>query len=144
MDRTPHSIECHASLTAACALIDRLGVSLLVVTTDGRVSGLITARDVQVAHRLMGRREHPPSVADLCPLPVYVAQVDEPLDHVLLEMADRELSSAVVADQRGKVAGVLTAPIVCQSLAMTLRGQVPVRFRFALRAVGEPEGRPRG
>ena len=62
-------------------------------------------------------------------MPAYVAEAAEPLDVVLDEMADRQLSSVVVVDHSGQLLGILTLTDVCRLFARALEGRYPQKSR---------------
>jgi CBS domain-containing protein len=119
------SVEEHEKVGAAIDLMTRSGSEQLPVTRQGKVAGSVSARDLHAATFLARHDAARLQVRDLCPALVYVAQLDEPLDQVLLEMADRQLASAVVVDAQGSVVGVFTAATVCYLCGMSLRGRTP-------------------
>ncbi len=93
----------------------------LPVLSNGKIAGVITDRDIQVAGSLTGDRVVPLLVREACHMPAYVAARDDPLDEVLEEMAERQLSSVVVVDHRGKLIGIVTLSNVCRLLVLAVR-----------------------
>ncbi len=63
-------------------------------------------------------------VQDLYVADPYVVSVDEPIENVLLTMADRHIGSAVVT-KGGKLAGVFTAVDACRCFGDYLRERYP-------------------
>jgi CBS domain-containing protein len=126
-----HSLDEQARVGVAIELMNRCSAELLPVTRDGRVIGVISGRDL---HAAVVHNAHRLRLCELCPAPAYVAALDEPLDDVLMEMANRDLASAVVVDARGRVVGVLTAANVCHLCQMCLRGKTPERVAWAIGA----------
>ncbi len=129
MTPLPFSIDIGEDIVSARVLMDERGIRHLPVTSNGKIAGLITNRDIQVAGALAGDRETPLLVREVCHMPAYVADVSEPLDNVLLEMADRQLSSAVIVDHRGKLSGIVTLTDVCRLYAEALTGRFPTKSR---------------
>jgi len=125
----PYSIDVGEDIVSARVLMDERGIRHLPVTTGGKIAGVITDRDILVAGALSGDREAPLLVREVCHMPAYVADAHERLDQVLLEMADRQLSSAVIVDHRGQLAGILTLSDVCRLYAEALAGQFPEKSR---------------
>jgi CBS domain-containing protein len=129
MTQFPYSIDLGEDVVTARVLMDEHGVHHLPVTSEGKIAGVITVRDIQVAGSLAPERNGSLLVREVCHMPAYVADISEPLDGVLLEMADRELSSAVVVDHQGRLAGILTLTDVCRLYARALEGHFPVKSR---------------
>ena len=121
----PYSIDIGEDLVTARVLMEERGIRHLPVIAGGKIAGVITDRDIVIAGALMGDREAPLLVREVCHMPAYVAEVSDQLDRVLLEMADRHLSAAVVVDHRGHLAGILTIGDVCRLYAETLIGRFP-------------------
>ena len=66
-----------------------------------------------------------PSVRDLCGgRPAYVVKLSEPLDRVLLHMADQGVDAALVVKD-GKLAGIFTVSDACQQFGKLLRTLFP-------------------
>ncbi|MFO0571468.1 MAG: CBS domain-containing protein [Polyangiaceae bacterium] len=135
MTPLPHSIDIGEDVVTARVLMDEHGIHHLPVTSNGKIAGVITVRDIQVAGALAPERDAALLVREVCHMPAYVAEAADPLDVVLLEMADRQLSSAVVVDHHGKLAGILTLTDVCRLYAASLEGRFPHKSRPLNRAI---------
>jgi acetoin utilization protein AcuB len=122
MTPMPHSIDVGEDIVSARVLMSEHDIRHLPVLSNGKIAGVITDRDIQVAGSLSGDRIVPLLVREACHMPAYVAAQDEPLDAVLEEMAERQLSSVVVVDHRGKLVGIVTLSDVCRLLVVALRG----------------------
>lgn len=129
MTPLPHSIDIGEDVVTARVVMEEHGIHHLPVTSNGKIAGVITVRDIQVAGALAPERDGPLLVREVCHMPAYVADVSDPLDVVLLEMAERQLSSAVVVDHRGKLSGILTLTDVCRLYASALEGRYPHKSR---------------
>lgn len=123
MTPLPYSIDINEDVVSARVLMDERGIRHLPVTSGGKIAGLVTDRDLHVAGSLAGDRGGPLLVREVAHMPAYVAEGNQPLDEVLEEMAERQLSSAVVVDHRGKLAGIFTLTDVCRLLMAQLRGR---------------------
>ena len=129
MTAAPYAIDVDEDVVTARVVMTEHGIRHLPVTSNGKIAGVITDRDIQVAGALAGEREAPLLVREVCHMPAYVAESSEALDSVLLEMAARQLSSTVVVDHSGKLAGILTLTDVCRLFADALQGRYPMRSR---------------
>lgn len=132
MTPLPHSIDIGEDVVTARVLMEEHGIHHLPVTSNGKIAGVITVRDIQVAGSLAPERDGALLVREVCHMPAYVADAADPLDVVLFEMADRQLSSAVVVDHRGQLAGILTLTDVCRLYARALEGRFPQKSRPAI------------
>ncbi len=122
----PYSVDLDASFEEASELMGHHNVRHLPVTNGLAVVGVITDRDLISASNL-----HPTpasagrlSVRDLYISDPYIVSVDEPLDKVLLTMAERHIGSAIVT-KADKLVGMFTAVDACRSFGEYLREQFP-------------------
>jgi acetoin utilization protein AcuB len=122
----PYSVDLEASFDEASELMGHHNVHHLPVTRDNEVVGVITDKDLTSATGV-----HPPtggsvalSVRDLYRADPYIVSVDEPLDDVLLTMAERHIDSAIVT-KAGKLVGMFTATDACRTFGEYLRGRFP-------------------
>lgn len=118
----PYSVTLDASFDQASDLMGHHNVRHLPVTDGHTVVGVITDRDLTSAmqvHEQSGNVGEL-SVRDLYIPDPYVVSVDEPLDNVLLTMAERHIGSAIVT-KAGKLVGMFTTVDVCRSFGEYLR-----------------------
>ena len=122
----PYSIDLDASFDEASELMGRHDVHHLTVTRDHRVVGVITERDMTSAMQLRSNLNDSAglSVRDLYIADPYIVSVDEPLDNVLLTMAERHIGSAIVT-KAGKLVGMFTSVDACRSFGSYLREHFP-------------------
>ncbi|MFQ5643606.1 MAG: CBS domain-containing protein [Thiogranum sp.] len=122
----PYSVDLEASFDEASELMGRHNVRHLPVTSDHNVVGVITDRDMTSAMNLRSSSGDSGglTVKDLYMSDPYIVSVDEPLDNVLLTMAERHIGSVIVT-RAGKLAGMFTAVDACRSYGEYLRGQFP-------------------
>ena len=94
----------------------------LPVVDASRLVGILSDRDIAAMENdadsgdLFDRLR----VRDVCSLDFYAVEPEEPVDRVLLEMAERRIGSVVVTDG-GKVEGLFTATDACRCYAEHLR-----------------------
>jgi len=103
----PYSIDAGAFIEEARSLLEDRGIRHLPVTSERKLVGIVTDRDIKLSlDPLLGiapaRR-----VRDIMTDDPYVVGSDEPLDNVLLEMAGRRIGCVVVVG-RGVVQGIFT------------------------------------
>lgn len=120
----PYSIDAEESLHEAHEMMEQHRIRHLPVTRGGKLAGVVSDRDVAVARMLLkahGSAEL--SVWSICTHDPFVVDIDERVDRVADAMADRRISSAIVA-KNDKLAGILTSTDVYRAYAETLRCQV--------------------
>jgi acetoin utilization protein AcuB len=122
----PYSVDHNASLDFAQKLMEQREVRHLPVTEEQGLVGLITERDLRAAQRLHS------SLADQRELTVndvyisdpYIVDLHEPLERVLLTMAERHIGSAIVT-RSGKLVGMFTVVDACRCFGAFLRAHFP-------------------
>jgi acetoin utilization protein AcuB len=127
MTPSPYSIELDAPVRLAQGVMAEHGIRHLPVTDEkGDLVGILADRDLK--RSLDPSIGLPPKnelfVRDVCVLDPYVVDPWEPLDGVLLEMAERHVGSALVVEE-GKLVGIFTATDACRRFAEFLRAQFP-------------------
>jgi acetoin utilization protein AcuB len=125
MTDRPLSVEIDQTVRVAEDMMIDHEIRHLPVTESETLVGLVSDRDIAFTSNSpeSGLRDRV-RVRDVCSLEVYAVELDEPLDHVLLEMATRRIGSAIVTEN-GKVAGVFTATDACKYFADFLQSQFP-------------------
>lgn len=122
----PYSVDISASYEEASELMGRHDVRHLPVTDNHEVVGVLTDRDMTSAMQLHTRTggSGELGVRDLYIADPYIVSVDEPLDNVLLTMAERHIGSAIVT-KGGKLVGMFTSVDACRSFGQYLREHYP-------------------
>ena len=102
------TIEPSATLVDAAHRMRDANVGMLPIVEGGRVSGVITDRDIVV--RAVARDVNPASVrvADCATSEPVCAQPDWDLEHAMTVMADRQIGRLPVVDAAGTLVGVVT------------------------------------
>ena len=122
----PYSVDLEASFDEASELMGHHNVRRLPVTDECTVVGVITDRDMMSAMNLQSSSGASGSlnVRDLYMTDPYIVSVDEPLDNVLITMAQRHIGSAIVT-RAGKLVGMFTAVDACRCFGEYLREHFP-------------------
>jgi len=122
----PYSVERSAPVAEARHVMDQYKVRHLPVTNGHQLVGIITDRDLRSALALpMTRRVVSNlTVKDLYVPDAYVVDLNEPIETVLLTMAERQIGSALVT-RRGRLAGVFTAVDACRSFGEYIEENFP-------------------
>jgi acetoin utilization protein AcuB len=122
----PYSVDINATFDEASQLMGHHNVRHLPVTDNHVVVGMITDKDMTSAMQLQSKSGDSGglNVRDLYISNPYVVSVDEPLDNVLLTMAQRHIGSAIVT-KAGKLVGMFTSVDACRSFGEFLRQHFP-------------------
>jgi len=122
MTTFPYSIDAGASVAAAQEMMERHGIRHLPVTDAGDLVGIVTDRDIQ--HFLDPLVNYPVQreVRDIMVAHPYVVRPDEPLDEVLVTLAQRRIGCALVAEG-GQLSGIFTTTDAARLFAERLRGR---------------------
>lgn len=109
MTPLPHTIEASHSIHEAKAIMDMERIRHLPVTSDGRLVGMLSERDLKLAFAISATSDSTATihVGDVCNLEAYIADFSTPINDVLSIMIERKLGSALVT--RGeKLVGIVT------------------------------------
>lgn len=121
MTPAPTTISASAHLSAAQALMAKLGVNHLPVMDGSLVESIITDRDIKrftlPAHKLA--EDEDLLVSDIATTRAFVADKNDPLESVLRQMLRQHTAAVVVLDQ-GELAGIFTETDACRVLAELL------------------------
>ena len=120
----PYAVAIDATLAEAGSLMAEHNVHHLPVTDeDHEIVGILSNLDLMAVTK--GKRQGDRRrVKDVCVRDVYVVDLDEPIDNVVLTMADRHIGSAVVTRQ-GRLAGIFTWVDACRCFGEYLRAKRP-------------------
>lgn len=122
----PYSVEVTAPLLKAQQLMQEHAVRHLPVEDGLGLVGIITSRDITatLAMHTDQKVRNELTVKDVLAEDVYVVDLNESLDNVLLTMAERHIGSVIVT-RRGKLAGVFTSVDACRSFGEYLQENFP-------------------
>jgi len=120
----PYAVDVEASLAQAQDIMTEHAIRHLPVTEDGQLVGVLTDRDLHRSSNPLGtnRTQSDIPVREVVVSEPYVVELTERLDVVLLQMATRQIGSALVV-RRGKLVGIFTAIDACQGFGDYLRTQ---------------------
>lgn len=120
----PYWIDGQKCLLDAESMMSEHDISHLPVKDSGEIFGVVTKHDItQVKSEKIGVQD-PGNllVKDFCVLNPYIVDMNEPLDNVVLHMANHHIGSAIVV-KSGKLAGVFTVNDACMLFSDYLRSQ---------------------
>jgi CBS domain-containing protein len=126
MTPLPHTVEASHSIHEAKAIMDSEGIRHLPVTSEGRLVGMLSARDLKLAFAIAATTESSESinVGDVCNLDAYIAEFDTPLDHVLINLAEQRIGSVLVT-RNGKLVGIVTSTDIYRNYCELLKMAYP-------------------
>jgi len=122
----PYSIDREAPLQDAERLMKSQDIHHLPVTSAGRLVGVISIRDVELAispfNRLADNSEW--QVKDLCSDDAYIVNLHATVIDVLSEMSERHMDSALVT-KHDRLVGIITHSDVCRRFSELLQVWFP-------------------
>ena len=122
----PYSVGVDASFDEASELMGHHNVRHLPVIREHQVIGVITDRDMTSAMHVRAQSSDSAAlrVSDLYMADPYIVSIDEPIDNVLLTMAERHIGSAIVT-KAGKLVGIFTSVDACRIFGEYLHEHFP-------------------
>jgi CBS domain-containing protein len=102
-DRAWHMLPFLGTLNFPVAILEAMAMGLPVVSSDGRIEGMVTSWDIAkaVARRLTDLRQ-------ITTAPVVTTNADEPIEDAIRKMEDHRISALPVIDAEEKVIGLVT------------------------------------
>lgn len=114
----PHSIDVNQPIKDAMKMMDEHGFHHLPVTEDGRLTGVLSDRDIRFLDSPFSSASLDDDlyVKDVYTSRVFVVDIHDSLEDILLIMAQKHCGSALVT-KNGKLAGILTQNDVFRKFA---------------------------
>ena len=120
----PYSVDVDAPVDRARQLMYEHGVRHLAVTEGAELVGVVSERDL-LRLGVTDADTQGVKVRDIAKGDLYVVDLNERIDTVLLTMAERHIGSVMVT-RKGKLAGVFTMADACRTFGDYLRKQFPL------------------
>ena len=121
MTPLPITLSPDTSIQEAKRVMYQHSIRHLPVTEGKRLVGILTDRDLKLAHAVMKKDEiESASVADLCITEVYSCAPETPAQEVLDHMVKHHIGSAIIEGPDG-LAGVFTLSDACRALSSMLK-----------------------
>jgi acetoin utilization protein AcuB len=120
MTAIPHTIDADSNLIEAQSIMSRHGIRHLPVLLRSRLVGIISDRDIRHYVDPAVNLPRMCRVGDVMTPEPYVVAPNEPLDQVLLTMAERRIGCVVVASN-GTLEGIFTMTDASRLLGQRLR-----------------------
>ena len=115
MTPSPHAVHLQDRLTSAREKMTKVGARHLPVIEDGKVVGVLSDRDLQVALGFKHGNPKSLTVEDVYCADAYVTTPDANLSRVAMHMAEAKIGSAVVVEGDSLV-GIFTTTDACRAL----------------------------
>ncbi len=112
-------IEADASVFEAVKQMVEANVGSLLVTEDGKITGIVTERDYLRRVTLQGRTDKDTAVREIMSSPLIVATPETPIDECMALMTDQRIRHVPVVD-----GGEVVCVLACQEASL-LRQRVP-------------------
>jgi len=123
----PYSIDLDSRLSEARAMMCEHQVRHLPVTFEGKLAGVVTEHEIDLAVGPDPIPESQDLLVRAVAIPdAYTVDLHEPLDVVLMAMAERHIGSVLVT-RKGKLVGIFTSSDACRLLSEHLRTARPPR-----------------
>lgn len=119
----PYAVALDATVDEAERLIAEHNIHHIPVTDKHDIVGIVTSQDL-MSTGSGKRRQRTLRVKDVCSKDVYLVDLNEPIENVVLTMAERHIGSAIVTRQR-RLAGVFTWVDACRCFGEFLRANLP-------------------
>ena len=118
----PYSVTLNTLLSDARKLMKEHDVSHLPIIDEKKIVGIIARRDIRARKEIRLHTEDKNSlqVKDAYIAEPYIVDVNEPLENILLTMAEKRNSAALVV-KHGKLVGIFTYIDVCRYLGNYLK-----------------------
>lgn len=121
----PYTVNAADSAAVASRMMTDHAIRHLPVIDQGQLIGVVSDRDIRRALLGSGRTDAESlRVGDICALEVYVIDIGERLDSVLLHMYETHIGSALVMKE-DRLAGIFTMTDACHHFGELLRSRFP-------------------
>jgi len=124
MSSNPTSVDPSATVVEAAKLMRDEDVGSLPVVEDGRLTGVVTDRDIAVRAVAEGKDPQSTKVADVCSGDLVTIDPQQDLDEALRLMARHQVRRLPVVEEDGRLVGVVAQADVAQSGDDRKTGQV--------------------
>lgn len=119
----PILVESSTALDELEMLVKNSGVRHLPVVSDGKVTGIISDRDLRFYAGLSDAEKYQVTAEDIMsPNPVTVV-VGTPLDEAAFLMSQKKVGSVLVLEESGQLYGIFTATDALNALIELVRNQ---------------------
>lgn len=118
----PYSVDAREDLRTAHAMMKEHGIRHLPVMREGKLEGIVSERELEVALGVIGERdpEIELPVWSVCRKQPVTVELDASMVEVAELIANQHIGSVLVT-RKGKLAGIITTVDVCRAYAELMR-----------------------
>lgn len=122
----PYAVDAHEDLRTAHAMMHEHGIRHLPVMREGKLAGIVSSRELEVALELVTERDLDVQlpVWAVCKRDPYTVDLDASIADVADAMANQQIGSVLVT-RKGKLAGIITTVDICRAFAVLVRKESP-------------------
>jgi acetoin utilization protein AcuB len=122
----PYAVDAREDLRTAHAMMSEHAIRHLPVMREGKLAGVVSARELEVAMELMAERgpDVQLPVWAICKRDPVTVEIDAELADVADAMANQQIGSVLVT-RKGKLAGIITTVDICRAFAELVRKVAP-------------------
>ena len=124
MTAFPYTIDVSGTIDQAKAMVDEHDITHLPVVDGGRLAGITTKRDIELAAALAEKLGSRTAilVGDICIKDPFIIETTDSVLSVVSQMIRRQITSALVV-KNGRLVGIFTAHNVCKLLIQYILGK---------------------
>ena len=108
MTPDPRTVEPGATVTDAARAMAQADIGAVLVVEGGRVTGIVTDRDIVVRAVAEGRDPNSTSVADVCTTDPATLRVDQSVEDAIRLVRQENVRRIPIVDDGGRPAGVVS------------------------------------
>jgi acetoin utilization protein AcuB len=120
MTPTPHTVGPDQSLAIALELMRTHNIRHLPVRHEGRITGILSERDINFALRIERTNAEGLTVESALTPEVFSVLPSTPVADVAARMGSERIGCALVEDSLGKLLGIFTSVDACRVLAQQI------------------------
>jgi CBS domain-containing protein len=126
MMRTPASCTAETNLAAAVEILWNRNCGMLpIVNSEGKVTGVVTDRDICIALGTRNRRASEITVQEIQPAKLFACKADDDIQTALTILSDANVRRLPVLDEAGTLQGILSLDDVVLHAAKSIAGRAP-------------------
>jgi len=108
MKKNPIKLGGSSPIVEAARQMRSANVGTVIVEDGGRISGIVTDRDIAVRAIAQGRDPQTTPVSDICSKQLTTLSPDDELDRAVEVMREKAIRRIPVVDRQGKALGILS------------------------------------
>lgn len=122
---TPYPVTAHedSSIDELLDIVKNLKVRHIPIMSDGKITGIVSERDLRIVSALSAREKFLVRANDLMTPDPVTFQSDTSIEDVILEMSEKKIGSVLVANKNGDLQGIFTVTDALDVLVEILRGR---------------------